>query len=253
MDLSLRPLLVAALLGATGFLAGCATPTPEQKASREIFDPYESTNRSIHGFNVGLDKVLLRPAAKGYVAIVPPPMVDSFNYFAENLSMPGQMVDSLLQGKPKQAGIALARFVINSTVGFAGLSDPASNFEIPKVDTDFGETLHSWGLGEGAYIELPLYGPSTSRDAIGLLVDFVLNPLDYAKNQPVDNLGLYAQAVKRLGDRGRYSDAVDAILYESADSYAQARTIYMQNRRFKLEGDTPDLYITPDEISTEGF
>ena len=253
MNFSPRPFLAASLLGLATLLSACATSTPEQKASGEIFDPYEQTNRSIHAFNIGVDRALLRPASKGYVTIVPAPMVDSFNLFAENLSMPGQMVDSLLQGNLKQAGTALARFVINSTVGFAGLADPASDFEIPPVDTDFGETLHVWGFGEGAYVELPLYGPSTTRDAVGVVINLFTNPLDFAKTQPVNNLGLYAEVVKRMGDRGRYSDTVDAILYESADSYAQSRTIYMQNRRFKLEGDIPDLYITPDDVNTEGF
>lgn len=253
MRFSPRPLLAASLLGLAGLLAGCATPTPEQKASGEIFDPYESTNRSIHAFNIGVDKAVFRPASKGYVTVVPAPMVDSFNLFAENLSMPGQMIDSLLQGNLKQAGAALARFTINTTVGFAGLADPATEFQVPAVNTDFGETLHVWGFGEGAYVELPLYGPSTTRDAVGVVINLFTNPLDFAKTQPVNNLGLYAEVVKRMGDRGRYSDTVDAILYESADSYAQSRTIYMQNRRFELEGDSPDLYITPDEISTEGF
>lgn len=253
MELSPRPLLAASLIALTGLLAGCATPTPEQKAGEQIFDPYEGANRTVHGFNLAVDKVFFRPASKGYVAVVPPPMVDSFNYFAENLSMPGQMVDSVLQGKFKQAGYALARFLINSTVGFAGLADPATEFKVPQVDTDFGETLHVWGFGEGAYVELPIYGPSTTRDAVGVVVNMFTNPLDFARTNPVNNIGLYADGVRRLGERGRYSDMVDAILYGSADGYAQARTLYLQNRRFKLEGDTPDLYISPDAISTEGF
>lgn len=253
MKFTPRSLIIVASLLSAGLLSGCASRTAEQKASGEIYDPYESTNRAIHSFNVGVDKALFRPASKGYVTIVPEPMVDSFNHFADNLSMPSVMVDSLLQGKIKQAGIALARFAINSTVGFAGLADPASDFEIPEVDTDFGETLHVWGFDEGAYVELPLYGPSTARDAVGVVVNLFTNPLDYTDPRPADNLGLYAEVVKRMGDRGRYSDTVDAILYESADSYAQSRSIYIQNRRFDLEGDNTDLYITPDEISTEGF
>ncbi|MDF1715296.1 MAG: VacJ family lipoprotein [Antarcticimicrobium sp.] len=248
-----RLLFLASALFATGLLSACATRTVEQKATGEIFDPYESTNRAVHDFNVVVDRVVFRPASKGYVSIVPEPMVDSFNAFAENLSMPGVMVDSLLQGKVEQAGTALFRFVVNSTVGFAGLADPASDFQIPKVDTDFGETLHVWGFDEGAYVELPLYGPSTTRDAVGVVVNLFTNPLDYTDPRPADNLGLYAEVVKRMGDRGRYSDTVDAMLYESADSYAQLRTLYLQNRRFELEGENTDLYITPDEISTEGF
>lgn len=243
MKLTLRSSHALRALVFTVLLAGCATPTPEQRASGEVFDPYESTNRSIHAFNVGVDKVLLRPASKGYVTIVPSPMIDSFNFFAENLSMPGMMVDSLLQGNMKQAGNAAARFVINSTVGFAGLADPASDFKIPKVDTDFGETLHVWGFGEGAYVELPLYGPSTARDAVGVVVNLFTNPIDFAKTRPVDNLGVYVEIVRRMGDRGRYSDTVDSILYESADSYAQARLIYLQNRRFELARTNEDTYL----------
>ena len=248
-----RLLLLASALAMTGLLSACATRTAEQKATGEIFDPYEETNRTVHGFNLAVDKALFRPASKGYVTIVPAPMVDSFNYFAENLSMPGVMVDSLLQGKVEQAGTALFRFLVNSTVGFAGLADPASEFNIPKVDTDFGETLHVWGFDEGAYVELPLYGPSTTRDAVGVVVNLFTNPLDYTDPRPADNLGTYAQIVRRMGDRGRYSDTVDAMLYDSADSYAQLRTLYLQNRRFELEGENTNLYISPDEISTEGF
>lgn len=252
MKFTLRPhIIITALLSAM-LVSGCATRTPEQKASGEVFDPYESTNRAVHSFNVSVDKVLFRPASKGYVTIVPEPIVTSFSHFADNLSMPSVMVDSLLQGRFKQAGIALARFAINSTVGFAGLADPASDFEIPEVDTDFGETLYVWGFDEGAYVELPLYGPSTTRDAVGVVVNLFTNPLDYS-DAPPKNIGVYAEVVKRMGDRGRYSDTVDAVLYQSADSYAQSRSIYLQNRRFELEGDNTDLYIAPDEISTEGF
>ncbi|TDK43994.1 MlaA family lipoprotein [Antarcticimicrobium luteum] len=253
MKFSPRALTLFFAILSAGLLSACVIRTPEQKASGEIFDPYERTNRSIHAFNLGVDKAVFRPASKSYVTIVPEPMVDSFNHFAQNLSMPGMMVDSLLQGRIKQAGIALARFVINSTVGFAGLADPASDFDIPEVDTDFGETLYVWGFDEGAYVELPLYGPSTTRDAVGVVVNLFTNPLDYTDPRPADNLGLYSEVVRRMGDRGRYSDTVDAMLYESADSYAQLRTLYLQNRRFDLEGENTDLYITPDEISTEGF
>lgn len=241
----------------TGFLASCGTQSAESLARGEIFDPYENTNRAMHKFNLGVDKVFFRPASKGYVTIFPPPMVDSFNYFAENLSMPSMIVDSILQGDIKQAGNATARFVLNSTIGFAGLADPATEFGVPAVDTDFGETLHHWGFSEGAYVELPLYGPTTTRDSVGIVVNLFTNPVDFAPTRPVDNLGLYAEIVHRMGDRGRYSDTVDSILYESADSYAQARLLFLQNRRFELAGDNQDanleLYTDPYAIDTEGF
>lgn len=257
MKIQLRSLFLVSLACVASLLSACGTQSPDALAQGEVFDPYENTNRAIHKFNLGVDKVLFRPASKGYVTIVPDPMVTSFNYFAENLSMPGQIVDSILQGNLKQAGNATARFLLNSTIGFAGLANPASDFGLPEVDTDFGETLHTWGFSEGPYIELPFYGPSTTRDSIGVIVNIFTNPIDFAPTRPVDNLGVYAEIVHRMGDRGRYSDTVDSILYESADSYAQARLLYLQNRRFELggrdNGANLDLYTDPYAIDTEGF
>ncbi|MEM7321396.1 MAG: MlaA family lipoprotein, partial [Pseudomonadota bacterium] len=112
----LKSLTVIALSAGLG---ACSAKSPEQRASNEIFDPNESTNRSIHAFNRGVDRVFFRPASKGYVRIVPPPMVTSFSNFAENLSYPGQTVNYLLQGNPEEAGITLGRFLLNSTFGLA--------------------------------------------------------------------------------------------------------------------------------------
>ncbi|MBO9445832.1 MULTISPECIES: VacJ family lipoprotein [Ruegeria] len=224
-------------------LSACATRPPEGAPQSQVFDPYERNNRGVHKFNLGVDRFLFRPASKGYVKIVPDPMVTSFNNFAENLTMPGQALDYLLQGNIKQSGNALLRFVINSTVGGLGLSAPADELDLPPVDTDFGETLHVWGVGEGAYVELPFYGPSTQRDAIGVVVNLFSNPINFTPVRPVDNIGVYAEVVRRMGDRGRFSDTVDSILYESADSYAQARTIYIQNRRFELARDDEEAYL----------
>ena len=211
----------------------------------DVFDPYEDTNRSIHSFNVGVDKVFFRPASKGYVALVPAPMVTSFSYFADNLSEPGNMINAILQGNPKRAGTAFARFLLNSTIGFAGLSDPATEFGVAADHADFGETLYVWGTPEGAYVELPFFGPSNERDATGLVVDFFTNPLTFAPTRPIENVGFYANALERLSARGRYSDTIDSILYESEDSYAVARVIYLQNRRFELEGNSGDNYVDP--------
>ncbi|MFW8594152.1 VacJ family lipoprotein [Cribrihabitans neustonicus] len=253
MTSSLRPLFAAGALILAGLTAGCATQSPESRSAGEVHDPYEPANRAVHGFNRGVDRFAFRPASKSYVAIVPAPMVTAFSDFAENLSMPGQMVNAVLQGDLKTAGNALSRFLMNTTLGLAGLGDPATEFGIPEVDTDFGETLHVWGVAEGPYVELPLFGPSTGRDAVGLAVDFFTNPLTYARHNPADDINAYAQVVRRMGDRGRYSDTIDSILYESADSYAQSRLIYLQNRRFELGTSTEIEEIDPFELSTEGF
>jgi phospholipid-binding lipoprotein MlaA len=243
MRLTQRLTIALPALTLIGMLSACAAQTDEQRASGEIFDPYEDTNRKIHEFNKVIDKNLFRPASSGYVSVIPEPMVISFTNFSENLSMPGDVVDALLQGDFRTAGNGVARFAINSTVGFLGLADPATDFKIPQVDTDFGETLHVWGFGEGAIVELPFYGPSTTRDAIGIVANFFTNPITFAPTRPIKNIGVYAELLERMGDRGNYSDTVDSILYESADSYAQARIIYLQNRRFELAGDDDDAYL----------
>ena len=233
--------IAATLLTLISLLSACATQTAEQRASGEIFDPYERTNRKIHNVNKVIDRAIFRPASNGYVTVIPPSMVTSFSHFSDYLSLPGDIVNSLLQGNMKTAGNATLRLLINTTV--AGLADPATDFKIPPVDTDFGETLYVWGFKEGAMVELPVLGPATTRDAVGIVVDLVTNPLSQASHPPIDNLGIYAEILDRLGSRGNHSDTIDSILYESADSYAQARIIYLQNRRFELAGDTPDTYL----------
>ncbi len=245
MEPTHRPRSIVCALLAVLAVAACAVPEPGQRQNDAPFDPYESANRKVHGFNLAVDRMLFRPASKGYTKIVPDPIEDSFNNFSQNLSEPGDAANFLLQGDFRQAGISVGRFLMNTTIGFAGLANPASDFGMPETETDFGETLAIWGFSEGAYIELPFFGPSTQRDSVGVFVDFFTNPLTLAPQRPVQNVGVYANIVERLSDRGRYSDTVDSILYESADSYAVARLIYLQNRRFELEGADTDSYVDP--------
>lgn len=245
MRLALRPLFLLCAVALIGITA-CTNPTDEQRAAGGLFDPHETGNRKVHQLNLVIDKKLFRPASHGYISVIPEPFVESIGAFANNLSMPRVFVNGLLQGDLKTAGLALVRFGLNSTVGIGGLIDVATGVEIPEADADFGETLYVWGVKEGAYLELPLFGPSTERDAAGLLVDFFLNPLSYYVHNPVKNGGPIAEVLDKMGKRGRYSATVDSILYESADSYAQARLIYLQNRRFELAGSDPDAYFGAD-------
>jgi len=150
-----------------------------------------------------------------------------------------------MQGDLKGVGLATLRFVTNTILGFGGLVDAAAELEMPEHDTDFGETLYKWGVGEGPYIELPVVGPSTARNTAGKVVDLFTNPLSYTVDSPEKYYGTAAGVAARLGDRGRYSDTIDSILYESADSYAQARLIYLQNRRFELGDDAVDDGLDP--------
>ncbi|AEI92184.1 hypothetical protein ROBYS_24990 [Roseobacter sp. OBYS 0001] len=231
-------------------LSACATSQDPATRTDGINDPYESQNRAVHRFNKGLDKNLVRPVSKGYAAVLPVEIRDRVNDFSENLSMPGVAVNSLLQGDLRGAGLATTRFLVNTTVGLAGFVDAASELNIPEHDTDFGETLAVWGVGEGAYIELPIFGPSTQRDAVGFVTDFFTNPLTFATidTSPEQYVPPTARAGSWLNTRDKISGTIDSILYDSADSYAQSRSVYLQNRRFELDssgGAEEDPYLDP--------
>jgi phospholipid-binding lipoprotein MlaA len=163
------------------------------------------------------------------------------------------VVNGVLQGRPGPALQNTLRFVVNTTIGVGGLFDPARAMGIEGKPTDFGETLHVWGLPEGAYQELPLFGPSTDRDTVGAIVDLAMNPVRLAFPGRAGDAATVASFASTLGDRYRYSDTVDSILYDSADSYAQARLLYLQNRRYELgqTGGTTDgsdaVFVDPYE------
>lgn len=247
-----RPASVLAVFAAF-LVAGCATPPADHTAEDGPFDPFEETNRETHEFNLAIDRTLFRPASVGFSDALPDGVEDSIGNISENLSMPNVVVNAVLQGDLGSAGAGTARFVMNSTVGILGLFDAATAFGISEADTDFGETLHVWGAQEGAYIELPFFGPSTERDATGMLVDFFfLNPLSFVNANNFRYASPTAQIGEWMSDRGRYTDTIDSILYESADSYAQARLIYLQNRRFELGMDA-GTEVDPFELDTEGF
>ena len=144
------------------------------------------------------------------------------------------------------------RVAVGSTV--VRVFDAATAIGLPESPTDFGETLHVWGVGEGVYVELPFGGPSTARDATGILVDLAINPVRLALPEREATAATIAKLFSRLGDRNRFSETVESVLYDSADSYAQARLLYLQNRRFQLgqvtegtDAATDDGFIDPYE------
>ena len=223
-------------------VSACASNRP-QVSSAEIFDPNEEQNRSIHEFNRSLDRTLFRPLSNSYGTVIPEDGRTLVSNFADNLSLPADIVNNVLQGDFPAAGNNSVRFLFNTIFGVAGLGDPASDFNIPRRKTDFGETLHVWGMGEGAYVELPVLGPSNERDTIGTMLDFTLDPVSFLLPAPEKYAGTAANVADRLGDRYDMRTTVDSILYDSADSYAQARIIYLQNRRFELGGTSDDAYL----------
>ena len=220
------------VLGATLLAALTACGTPEVTSG--INDPYELANRKRHERSVKIDRHVLRPAAYGYGETVPQPLRTGVSNFAGNLSLPGDVVNNLLQLRIEDALHNTVRFMFNSTVGLGGILDPGTKVGLTGKRTDFGETLHVWGAKEGAYLVVPVVGPTTERDLAGKVVDIVLNPLRYVVEPPER----YAQTVAGIGAgldaRYRLGATIDEVLYESADSYAQSRLIYLENRRYQL-------------------
>ena len=210
-----------------------------------IDDPGEPFNRQVHKVNRGLDRIALRPASKVY-QVVPKPIRAGVSNFASNLKVPGMIINDIFQLKFLDAGSNSARLVVNTTVGLGGIFDPASNLGLPERRSDFGETLHVWGVGEGSYVELPLLGPGTVRHTVGRLMDFAANPIRVLAETPEQQISMVAGTLKVVDQRGRFSELVDSIMYDSEDSYAQARLLYLQQRREFLrkggEGDYLDPY-----------
>ena len=240
------PLRTAAFTTALVVLSMLSACSPAPPATG-INDPFEEHNRNVHEFNKRVDRAFVRGGSGGYGEAVPEPVRRGVSNFVGNLDMPRMVVNNLLQGKIEDATANTFRFLVNSTFGLGGVLDVAGDGGLTARDTDFGETLHVWGFKEGRYLELPVLGPSTERDAFGKVVDLALNPL---KNNLNDDQRLGAAALglaSRLGDRGEYSQTVDSILYDSADSYAQTRLIYLQNRRYQLGGEGTFDYFDPYE------
>jgi phospholipid-binding lipoprotein MlaA len=239
-----RPTRNAPLSGTRAFLSlvvaltlGACSVAP---AGTDINDPYEEVNRQVHAFNKGFDRAVLDPAGEA-VSYLPDIIKDGIVNFSDNSGLPNAAANGLLQGNFNGAARNSLRFVLNTTVGILGFFDPASKLGLPEVDTDFGETLAVWGISEGAYLELPGLGPSTERDAAGLLVDFFFDPLQLLGISPPLNdttaelfeTDTVAQVGEIIVERGKFDDTFDS-LWESADSYSQLRLIYLQNRRFEL-------------------
>lgn len=234
-----------AVFGVLLFASACAKP----ELTGDIYDPYEQQNRLTHEFNKKVDRAVLRPAAEAYGEKTPEPLRIAVSNVAGNLALPGSVLNDLLQFKVEDAVHNTARFVINTVFGLGGVIDLGSNAGLPPRYTDFGETMYVWGVGEGPYVELPFLGPSTERDAVGKIVDVVINPLNQVVPAPQKYALPAFSLVSKVGDRYQFATTVDSVLYESADSYAQSRLLYLDSRRFQLgiqpggqEDASGDLY-----------
>ncbi len=216
-------------------LSGCATPPtdPDELAVyKENNDPLEPMNRYFFEVNYALDELLIKPIASWYDAILPTPVEHSVHNFLRNLNGPVIFANDLFQGKVNRAGITAKRFLINSTLGVAGLFDVAADwFDLKYHDEDFGQTLAVWGVDEGPYLVVPVLGPSNPRDLAGKGVDSVIDPWGYVfAHYDVDELTYVRTALEGIDLRARNLDTLDAIRKGAVDYYATMRSLYRQHR-----------------------
>ena len=236
---SSRKGLVVAVLSAT-LAAGCAsTGNPS--------DPLEGYNRAMFSFNEQLDKAVVKPVAQVYEAVLPQPARTGVGNVFSNLADPWIALNNLLQGKVAEGMSDLMRFALNSTWGLLGLLDIASEAGLAKHDEDLGQTLGRWGVGEGAYIVLPFFGPRTVRDAVALPADMMGNTPFGIDHVPTRNT---VTATRVVHTRSVLLGA-DRTLEEAAlDRYAFVRDFYLEQRRYKIsDGQQERVYEDFDEQS----
>jgi phospholipid-binding lipoprotein MlaA len=224
--LSLR---LAVLTLSITLLAGCATGTNPQ-------DPFESFNRGVYSFNEGLDRAILRPAAEVYRGVLPQFIRSSISNFFSNINDIVVVLNNLLQGKFTTAVSDFGRVAINSTIGVLGLFDVASEAGIEKHDEDFGQTLGWWGMGDGPFIMLPFFGPSTGRDAVGRLADYFTDPVGYVDPTRARNQLWGTRLVNR---RSELLDASTVLQTAALDPYEFVRDAYLQRRRSQIYDGAP--------------
>lgn len=233
----------AACLGAPVVLAGCAQTSPPATwvepltmqaptvgVTANAPDTFEGFNRKVYAVNHALDMVLLKPLAQAYRGVVPVQVRVRVHNMLNNLDEPVVFLNQVLQGQLHYAGYTFVRFVGNSTFGVAGMNDLATPLGILEHSGDFGQTLAVYGFNSGAYLYLPLFGPSTVRDGVGQGVDTVSSPWGYLTPTHYSWVTYTHLGVQAVDARERALERIDALERSSIDPYASLRSLYLQYR-----------------------
>ncbi len=197
-------------------------------------DPLEGFNRGVWAVNRGADKVIVKPVSSVYRAVAPKPARDGVRNFFSNLGEPFSFINNILQGKPDRAFRNLGRFVVNTTVGIGGLFDNASRMKIKPAPEDLGQTMAAWGMNGGPYIMLPLFGPSTLRDGVGLGLAQLADPYNVCLRECglPEGVPTGMTVAQVISIRAQLTESgADNFLDSSLDPYAAARSAYLQRRR----------------------
>ena len=221
-------------------LSACATVAPQSERVAKI-DPLEGFNRGVFEFNQKLDEYAIKPVAEAYRFVLPEPVRKGITNFFQNILDVYNAGHNLLQGKPIDAVSDIGRFVVNSTLGILGIFDVATDMGLEKHSEDFGQTFAVWGIPQGPYLVLPLFGPSTVRDGVGfsfdIYTDFILNSDKLNRDEKIGLTGL-----RIVNLRSRILDAEQIIDAAAFDRYSFIRDSYLQRRRNQVfDGNPPPL------------
>ena len=199
-------------------------------------DPWEAYNRKMHAFNMGFDRYVFRPVAKGYDTVMPDAPQRGVRNFFRNLAYPVTFLNLVLQGKFEQSMNATGRFLVNSTLGVLGFFDVATRGGLPAYDEDMGQTLAVWGWKDSRYLVMPLFGPYTARDFIGRSFYGYFHPVSYAVREYDNYIPMAVDLVTLRAELLPFQAELDA----ANDPYTLVRDVYLQNREFKIyDGDPP--------------
>jgi phospholipid-binding lipoprotein MlaA len=236
-------------------LSGCAHAPPKTDAAAyEAYqaqnDPIEPTNRFFYAVNDRIDRYAFKPVAQGYVAITTQGIRNHVGYFVGNIGEPARMVNFMFEGKSRDAGTSLVRFVLNSTIGIGGIFDPAAALGYKELDTDFGLTLAIWGVPAGPYVYLPVFGPSGARDMLNIPIEFYATPMALApESTALNDFGWAQSGLHLINTRAEYLQPIDQIRATALDPYATFRSLYRQSRASQLqEIDQRNVLTPPDWV-----
>ncbi|TAN65747.1 MAG: VacJ family lipoprotein [Magnetospirillum sp.] len=232
---------IAGSILAFALVAGCATPPPADDPEavaewEQVNDPLEPVNRAVFEFNRAADTYAIKPAAQGYRAVMPKFGRDRVHNVLSNLNSPLTFANDVLQGEPDRAVQTLFRAMLNTSFGLLGYADVAAEAGIPAHEEDFGQTLAVWGVGEGPFLMLPIFGPSNPRDTVGLVAEFFADPFDIAMgNMGREWISYTRGGMTGLDKRESLLDTLDEIERTSLDYYASLRSLYRQHRASEIK------------------
>ena len=219
--------------------------TSSLKATEECF---EKTSRAIHKFNMVLDDVVMEPISKGYNKL-PSPIKTGTSNFTSNLGTLLSIPNNILQGNFKQLGHSIGSFAINSTVGILGFLNPAEKIGLQSHKEDVGQTLGSYGIGPGCYFVLPILGPTTARDSLGLIADSFIDPFAHVTIREKElfsasgnDLDYYSvKGATAIDFRADNDTNLESLEKNSLDFYSSLKSIYLQDRENKIKNSSDDM------------